>query len=169
MKSDPVIKAEILHYISAAPTEESLRSLVSWLDIRCQESENNTSVYHQVFARALAALGYSIMETHGLMKTVAETIRSAENYAVTPTEAAWDSLCFDATQSYPFGPGDGCYSIYPAESENHCRTGSGCRSGSGSLMCQGIPAETVMPVIYKAIYPWITGTDDPVISRERHV
>lgn len=169
MEIDPVIKAEILHYISAAPTEESLRSLVSWLDIRCQESENDTSVYHQVFARALAELGYNIIEKQGMMKTVAATIRSAENYAVTPTEAAWDSLFFDATLSYPFGPGEGCYSIYPAESEKPCRTGSGCRSGSGCLMCMGIPSETVMTLIYKAVYPWITGTDDPVISRAWHV
>lgn len=169
MEIDPAIKAEILHHISAAPTEESLRNLVSWLDIRCQESENNTSVYHQVFVRALVELGYSIMEEHGLKKTVAATIRSAENYAVTPTEAAWDSLFFDATLSYPFGPGEGCYSIYPAESEKPCRTGSGCRSGSGSLMCLGIPSETVMLLIYKAVYPWINGTDDPVISRTGHV
>ncbi len=91
-----------------------------------------------ILARAVVALGATLVDTQGASETIVATIKSAENYALNPTEQNWDLLFHCATQSYPFGPGDGCLSIPELENGATCQPGSGCISGSGTLASSGL-------------------------------
>jgi hypothetical protein len=169
METDPIIKAEMLELISAPPTIDSLKHLISWIDLRCADAEWGDSIYHQFLARAVIAQGYLYLEFNESLHTIVNTIRSAEEYALNPTKEKYTVLFDAATKSYGFGPGEGCHSIREPDTEKRCYPGSGCGSGSGCLLSFYTPPEKLMPRIYQELYPWITGTDDPVISRAGHV
>lgn len=160
------LKNEALEKLQAVPSKESLHALISWLDIKiCSGSETYDSLYEQILVRGCIALGYHILTDSGPLPTVVKTVRSAEEYALNPCERTWDSLFHDATQSFPYGPGDGCHSI----ENNNCAIGNGCKSGSGCLDVGSVPHDIAMRVIASEVIPWINGTDDPVISRDGHV
>jgi hypothetical protein len=162
-------KEIILEKITAPPSRESLLNLVSWLDRECIVSKDPSSIPYQILVRSIIAVGYYLLNDQGKIETIIETIRGGENYALNPTELNWSVFCNCATMSYPFGPGDGCFSIKELENGSTCKPGSGCISGSGSLASQGLNDSEVMTIIAEELLPWIIGNDDPLISRPQHV
>jgi hypothetical protein len=162
------IKSEMLKKVTTTPSRESLLELIRWLDIEIHNHpvvENN--IYNQLLARSTVALGYELLTDSGPLPNVVITLRSAQEYALNPTQQNWDSFSFDATQSFPFGPGDGCYSVKELITERSCGVGTGCGSGSGCLDLSEIESDKVMKIIASEIVPWLNGTDDPIVSREK--
>ena len=161
-------KSTLQEILVAPPSRASLLQFISRLDQECIASEDVASLPNQILARAVVALGYKLLHTQGAIETIIETIKSAENYALNPTEQNWDLLFHCATMSYPFGPGDGCLSIPELGNGATCRPGSGCISGAGTLASLGLDDAAVFATIAAELLPWMNGTDDPLISRTQH-
>lgn len=106
-----------------------------------------------MLARAVVAVGYRLLEQHGL-PTIAQTTEAAEQFAIEPTEAHLDHYQSAATQSFPFGSGDGCYAL-PETGYAGCEPGSGCRSGAGCLALSNLDARVVMEAIANDLLPWL--------------
>jgi len=111
-----------------SPAKEFVLDLIRWLDRH--EAPEETSLNTQTLIRAFVACGSSLEH----LPTVACTLRAAREFIAEPTEAQWDALLRAATDSYPFGPGDGCFAIAEI-GYTRCEPGSGCRSGAGTLAC----------------------------------
>ncbi len=162
-------KAALQEILTAPPSRASLLRFISYLDQECIASEDVASLPNQILARAVVAVGYELLDAQGAIETIVATIKAGENYALNPTEQNWDLLFHCATQSYPFGPGDGCLSIPELENGVSCQPGSGCMSGAGSLASLGLDDVAAFATIAAELLPWINGTDDPLISRPQHV
>lgn len=93
--------------------------------------------------------------------TIAQTIQGAEQFALAPTTGNFAAYQSAATNSYPFGPGNGCYAL-AATGYAGCELGSGCRSGSGCLYLVELGELVVMATIAKDLLPWLEGKDDPI-------
>jgi hypothetical protein len=105
---------------------EFILELVRWLDMRMGVEPEG--VERETFVWALVAAGQLLPA----MATVARTLERARAFVAEPTEARYDALISAATNSYPFGPGEGCFAIKELGYVG-CEPGSGCLSGSGSL------------------------------------
>ncbi len=162
-------KSTLQEILTAPPSRAALLRFISYLDQECIASEDVASLPNQILARAVVAVGYELLDAQGAIETIVATIKAGENYALNPTEQNWDLLFHCATQSYPFGPGDGCLSIPELENGVTCRPGSGCISGAGSLASSGLDDAAVFATIAAELLPWINGTDDPLISRPQHM
>ncbi|MCE7987549.1 MAG: hypothetical protein DYG89_40820 [Caldilinea sp. CFX5] len=127
-------------------------ALISWLDLEYTNG-SRVSFAQQLLARAVVAVGYRLYEKDNA-RTIALTIAAAERFALAPTAENFASYQAAATNSYPFGAGDGCYAIaetgYPG-----CEVGSGCRSGSGCLYLSGMDEIFVIEAIRKELLPWL--------------
>lgn len=146
------LKQKAVELLSANPSKEALLNLISWLDLECCQAPL-TSLPQQILARVVVALGYVLNEKLGY-ETIAHTVRAAERFALEPTIANFESYQKAATNSYPFGPGDGCYAV-PETGYNRCEPGSGCRSGSGCLYLSGMDESVVIEVIRKDLLKWL--------------
>ncbi|HMV80668.1 MAG TPA: hypothetical protein PKA14_22260 [Leptospiraceae bacterium] len=118
----------------------SLRNFISWIDNEiCMNPEDTLLL--QVLAVSVKTLGEELVKPgeYDAHHPVRSTLKSADEYANDPTQENWNQFFSDSTDSYPFGPGDGCYSIVSG-----CEAGSGCRSGAGSLLftLESIPGLT---------------------------
>jgi hypothetical protein len=111
-----------------------LMELVTWLDHRLAATPHD-SLETQLFVRALIAMGRLFDET----STVEHTLEVAASYAAEPSDAHYGALQAAATNSYPFGPGDGCLAVHEIGFAG-CALGSGCRSGSGTLVLGFTPS-----------------------------
>ena len=151
-----------IEVISAPPSKQSLLQLISWLDIECLV-EPPVSLPHQILARAVVAIGYRLINKLGL-PTIKATTEAAEIFALEPTIGNFNAYQSAATNSYPFGSGDGCYAI-PETGYPECEPGSGCRSGSGSLGLSGLEESFVMQCVSSDLLPWLEGKPDPVVTR----
>ncbi len=130
-----VFKAAAIALLSPEKDPKSfLLELVAWLDHRLSVTPPE-SLEHQLFVRAVIAQG-RLLE-HDLESGIGDTMAKARAYAAEPTETRYGDLLGAATMSYPFGPGDGCLAVQELGS---CRDlGSGCRSGSGTLVSMVYP------------------------------
>lgn len=153
-------KQQAIELLSATPSKEALLALISWLDLACAAAPL-TSLPRQILARAFVAVGYVLYEKFGY-ETIAQTIQAAEGFALAPTLDNFVVYQNAATNSYPFGPGDGCYAI-AATGYAGCEVGSGCRSGSGCLSIVELGEIVVMETIAKELLPWLHGKDDPIV------
>lgn len=166
-------KRFILKKLLDTPSREALLRLISWLDKECLKASNLTSIYRQILARAVIAIGYKVFSEGKMPETCIQTIKSGENYALDPTETNWVAFTSSATMSYPFGPGDGCFSIERFEKTNNlsCKPGSGCSSGAGSLAStsNGLNEIEIMQAIAAELVPWIRDNDDPIVSRQKRI
>ena len=161
--------AIVLEKIGAPASRQSLLSFISWLDNECIATEVLTSLPYQILARSIVAVGYKKILHEGTKETILKTIKSGENYAMNPTEQQWDQFFDCATMSFPFGPGEGCYSIPELKNGPSCNPGSGCISGAGSLACLGLNEVEVMTTLAEELIPWIMGKNDPILSRTGQV
>ena len=151
-------KEEVINILSRKPSKESLLELISWLDL----GSISYSVVLQILARSHVAMGYA------LSNTVESPIKEAEVFAMNPTEANSRAYVTASTNTYPSGPGDGCYAI-PETGFPGCEPGSGCRTGSGFLYFyhQTLESEGLitMEVIARELLPWLHGEFDPLAKR----
>ena len=117
----------------AAGPERQLRVLVTAIDLAvAREPEHGLAA--QALARAVAAVGRPLLAHRpGGPQTarLSATLAAAGAYARDPGDRTELALYECATDSYPFGPGEGHYgTTEPAG----CEPGSGCRSGAGTLL-----------------------------------
>jgi hypothetical protein len=105
---------------------QRLRRLIHWFD----RADNEWAT--RALTRAVARAGRVLIAHRGFgpAHPVATTVAAAEAYLAQPSEEAYAVYFAAATRSYPFGAGEGCYRVGDAQ---HCRPGSGCRSGAGTL------------------------------------
>ena len=150
MTSSP--KQRAIEFLSITPSKEALLTLISWLDLE-YTNDSLVSFPQQLLARAVVAVGYHLYAKDNA-RTIALTIEAAERFALAPTAENFASYQTAATNSYPFGAGDGCYAIaetgYPG-----CAVGSGCRSGSGCLYLAGLDEIIVLAAIREELLPWL--------------
>jgi hypothetical protein len=141
---------------SPAPPEVWLVDWITALDhatVAEHDAQRYGSVAGQALARCVVAVGPDLLAATGA-STVAATLEAAQAFVDGPTEAAWEDYVARATQSYPYGPGDGCLAI----GDRPCADpGSGCRSGAGTLaqVASVIGAGTVQARIVAALAPWL--------------
>jgi hypothetical protein len=156
------IKQIALEKLSLVPSQESLLDLIHWLDLTCSD-ESLDSLPRQILTRGVIASGKELMKKRAYPSNhpVAKTIQAAEAYSLTPTEAAFELYFHSATNSYPFGTGEGCYAVKELGYAG-CEPGSGCKSGSGTLdqIASEVGAEEVMRLIAKEIVPWLNGESE---------
>lgn len=168
MKIEEREKEIILKKLQAPASKESLFDFISWLDKECEKAGYDlTSSPYQILARSTIALGY-ILPEEIRFEPVRQTLKAGEAFALNPTEESWTEFSVSATNSYPFGPGDGCFSIVELEDTGgnpSCKPGTGCWSGAGNLGCQAIDEAEVMKAIAGELTPWILETGDPVLTR----
>jgi hypothetical protein len=158
------LKQTALEKLSSPPSRESLLDWINWLDLECARASLE-SLQQQILARSIVAVGYEFVERQ-IFPINHPTIKAAEAYILEPTEDHFDSYFAAATDSYPFGSGDGCYAIDEL-GYSRCEPGSGCVSGAGSLasFAAVLGADVVMQVIAKELIPWLQGEIDPVALR----
>jgi hypothetical protein len=109
-----------------AEARRRLRRLISLFDTAEGEWAG------RALTRAVARAGRVLLahEGFGPRHPVAETVAAAEAFLDRPAEVTRRAYFAAASMSYPFGAGEGCYSLDAAAG---CGPGSGCRSGAGTL------------------------------------
>lgn len=134
------------------PPRELILELVRWLDVRIAAEPD--SLERELLVRAFLAAGALLPP----MPTLAETLEAARAFLVEPTEARYDALTTAATNSYPFGPGDGCFAIRELGRVG-CEPGSGCRSGAGCLasIAETVGYDRTADAIRSALRTWLDG------------
>jgi hypothetical protein len=128
--------ATLLAILEAAPgaPEDRIRALVESLDLAICADDSH-GLPRQALARAVAALGPPLLATMPggrAQERISATAAAARAYARNPGDSTELELFHQATNSYPFGPGDGHYGT--AETSTACQPGSGCQSGAGTLL-----------------------------------
>jgi hypothetical protein len=162
------LKQIAIEKLSSPPTEASLLTLISWLDLACATA-SPASFQKQLLTRAIAAAGYELVKKKNFPADhpVIATIKAAEAYLLAPTDETFAGYFSAATNSYPFGAGEGCYAIrelgYPG-----CEPGSGCMSGAGSLynIAHATGFEVVWQSITSELIPWLQDGTDPIALRK---
>jgi len=142
----------------AAGPEHQLRSLVMAIDLAvAREPEHGLAT--QALARAVAAVGRPLLVRHPdgpQSLRITATLAAAEAYARDPGDQTELALYDCATDSYPFGPGEGHYGTTERDG---CEPGSGCRSGAGTLLFAAREtgfAEAVQALTAE-LTPWLRG------------
>lgn len=160
---ETVIKQIAIEKLSSAPSQELLFELIRWLDLACSE-ESLDSLPMQILTRSVIAAGRGLVKKRAYPGNhpVVKTLQAAEAYNLLPTEVTFDRYFYAATNSYPFGTGDGCYVVNELGYAG-CELGSGCTSGAGTLdqIAYEVGAEEVMRLIAEAVVPWLKGEGDP--------
>lgn len=160
-------RKKALELLSVQPSRQALITLISWLDWEyCTRWESSSvSLPMQILARAVIAIGYELLQKRD-GETIRRTIQAAEEFALEPQMDRYEIFQNAATNSYPFGPGDGCYAV-PTEKYSGCEPGSGCISGAGCLFHTApvLNEEEVLQVIARELVPWLHGKADPVLVR----
>ncbi len=145
----------------AADDRQWLLDLVQQIDLAflADESDQLDAFFDMLLAKATVALGMLIQEVDPeATSTIAATTSAARHYVSDPTEENdlqfWDA----ATNSFPFGPGDGCYGI--SELGGHCEAGGGCHSCAGFLWEVGRQRgwKPVRARLIAELEPWLVTT-----------
>jgi hypothetical protein len=164
---DDKIRQTALAKLSREPSQESLWELIRWLDVLCRGASFD-SLSMQTLVRAVIAAGRGFVTQRAFPRNhpVARTLRAAEEFSLAPTEAKFDRYFDCATDSYPFGTGEGCYAVKELGYAG-CEPGSGCGSGAGTLdqIAQNIGAAAVMALIAAEVIPWLNDEADPIAER----
>jgi hypothetical protein len=159
LKTNEEIAKTAVDKLSSPPSRKALLELIRWLDIQCAPASAE-SLPPQILARAVFAVGNEFVKkglfarNHSMMQAVAQ-------YILEPTEEQYDRYFTAATNSYPYGSGDGCYAIEELGYEG-CEPGSGCASGAGSLasMAIEIGEEDTLEIIARELLPWLQNNMD---------
>jgi hypothetical protein len=116
----------------------------------------------QILARAVAAVGRPLL-AHAPAPTIAATIAAAEAYADDPGDETWRAYFACATDSYPYGAGEGHYGI-----EAGCEPGSGCVTGAGTLVSVAamVGFDAVVDALAAELTPWLR--THPARDGQRH-
>jgi hypothetical protein len=119
----------------------NLFEFIRLIDINLCNNEDD-EFYRGILAKSVIELGKMYIEKDKNQHRILQTTEAAQNYLNSSTEANWDVFFDCSTNSYPFGPGDGCYAVSETGIEN-CKQGSGCISGAGCLSLNEFPHDLV--------------------------
>ena len=110
---------------------DSLLPFVEWWDfLYLEHRDTHESLFQEGIARMTLAMGDVVSFKPGT--PIERTLSAASQYLKESDQVNWSRFANAATQSYPFGPGDGCLGIEELGHDS-CGPGSGCRSGIGFL------------------------------------
>ena len=161
MKTDSSFKQIISAKLMDSQSKEPLLEFISWLDKECYDTPYGSLAW-QTLVRSITAVGYVLAKKKNFSDAehpVKKTITAGEKYISDPTIEKLNDFCSASTNSYPFGPGEGCYSIaslgYPG-----CEPGSGCYSGAGSLVSLGLEENEIWTIVKNALLTWINEETD---------
>ena len=119
-----------LEHVDQLPAKDAVLAMVRQLDE--WHSEDRLAA-RAVYAQILVVLGPKYLAAQsGERPDLQQTLEAGRVYLAEPSEAAWGDFYRAATTSYPFGPGEGCFSV-PALGTG-CGPGAGCRSGAGGFV-----------------------------------
>lgn len=106
----------------------------------------------QTLARSVVAVGTLLLPI-GDSPRISATLKAAGAYVENPTDETMQTYFDCATNSYPYGPGDGHYGLPGCR----CEAGSGCASGAGTLRCAAevLGHETVLHLLRDTLQPWL--------------
>ena len=143
-------------------SDDWLRGLIRVLDQPSSE-EISTDLVHFIrlyLARATIAVSplakCAYPEANG---NVSSTAFAARQFIDEPTEDN-DLRFFEAaTNSYPFGPGDGCYSI---DDDTDHDAADGCKTGVGFLwfVAEDVGHEQVQKYLIAEVEPWLASFEN---------
>jgi hypothetical protein len=110
--------------------EHVLRDMITWLDVTVA-SGDGASPRQRALTLLMLVAGQTLLRHHQWPPEhpVARTVAAAHDHVTDPTRDSFHRYFKAATASYPFGAGDGCYSL----DEHTGQPGDGCRTGAGSL------------------------------------
>jgi hypothetical protein len=108
-----------------------------------------------VLARAACVLGPELAAKVSPRERIDATVVAARAYVDAPSEETHTAFFRAATQSYPFGPGDGC--LAARELGGHGTPGAGCASGSGFLAgtAAWIGDAAALACLRRELLPWL--------------
>jgi len=108
-----------------------------------------------ILARATVATG-AMLGADRRAATIDRTVTAAEEYLRSETDERWDEVLQAATDSFPFGPGDGCLAV--PELGGHGARGSGDH-GSGFIwfVAEMVGPERIRDALATALIPWLSG------------
>lgn len=163
--NDDVLRRALLGWLDGVEAiigedsrQDALRWFIRELDRVVASDGESTTLAVQALTRAIAAAGRVLVAKLGLGKTspVWLTVAAADRYTARPCEDTYEAYIWAATDSYPYGAGDGCLRIIGDES---CAPGSGCVSGAGSLEQVAITtgASAVLGALSVELRPWLCG------------
>lgn len=139
-----------------------LRAVIRQLDLG--SGSGPVSVPGVARARAIVATGPRLLDVLGATPAspVWATHAAGEAFLAHPDDTTWKAWFKAATASFPFGPGDGCYTI-----TGTCGPGSGCRSGAGTLaaIATHLGEDEVLTLVRAALLPWLDALDEPATRR----
>ena len=146
----------------AAGPERQLRTLVTTIDLAVAR-ERGHGLAMQALARAVAAVGRPLLARHPdgpQTPRISATLAAAEAYARDPDDRTELALYECATDSYPFGPGEGHYGTTERDG---CEPGSGCRSGAGTLLfaARDTGFAAAIQALTAELGPWLRSTGLP--------
>jgi hypothetical protein len=134
---------------------DNLFDFIKQFDIEMSKNPNNIELWN-LFAKIIVNIGQTIQQSNaGLNQRQELTLMAANEFITNKNDEKWDSFCQSSTNSYPFGPGDGCYCIEET-GVSGCNPGSGCISGIGSLALLGLPESLVWSIVKIAIADYNT-------------
>ncbi|MFC0431401.1 hypothetical protein [Kutzneria buriramensis] len=109
-----------------------LRELISHYDRLLMGQDEIVTPERVELARMTAAAGRLLFRHKGWDDShpVARTLAAADAFVAGPSDDTYSEYVRVATNSYPFGAGDGCFKLPGYDS---CEPGSGCTTGAGSL------------------------------------
>lgn len=120
----PELRAALL---AECDPETWLEAVVRELDLHSDAEQAARAI-----SRGVVATGPELLQRCHDSSRIAATLRAAEDYLADPSEEASAAYFHAATRSYPFGAGEGCYSVGAAGHTG--KRGDGCASGAGTLV-----------------------------------
>jgi hypothetical protein len=145
---------DVLERLSSAEApRERLVSLIGHLDRTIADRYVAESFRSQLLTRAVAAAGRALLACSPV-DVLEHTVAAADAYVAAPSEETFAAYYVAATSSYPYGQGDGCYSVVPGLG---CGPGSGCRTGAGTLVevALVIGDDRTLDAIANELAPWL--------------
>lgn len=164
------VKEGVLILLTNEADKNALRVLVEHLDIIHDEDKRSDGLPQQIITRCVIAMGFCVLDQISLdivqSQNLKKTIEAGIEYVIYPNASNYDRYFHCATNSFPFGAGEGCHSIREnsAESADSCTVGSGCNSGSGCLIIYGIDNVVIYKAICADLVPWLKENIDPVLN-----
>jgi len=147
----------LLDKVTSINDETKLYRFISWLEIELDkefkeadyESRYPLSLLHTFLIQSIIAIGNKLLEDKDY-DTIKKTIESAKKYLSDPSEKNGEAFFESSSNSYPYGIGEGCYAMRQLGFKG-CELGSGCRTGAGTILCNGLEVNDVVEILKKEV------------------
>jgi len=131
---------------------DSVLPFIEWLDtVYAKSYSDHERLLRESLVRLTVAVGETLIVEPGA--AIEKTVATASHFLREPSPPNWRSFFNASTNSYPFGPGEGCYGV---EELGHgtCGVGSGCRSGVGFLYFCSAERMRILEAARSAFRDW---------------